>query len=386
MSSENFNKEYSEYLENLSNQASHNYVRKKPNAHTRKRKKRIFIVIRVYLARTIAFLLILGIILGIILAVKSCNKSNSVKDIPSKNAVIAKDDTQETKSEKPSYFCEINENTVSLTDNIFDDFKADENGNKYGSALSSKSVVMINHDTNQIIAARNSNVKAYPASTTKIMTLIVAAEHITDFNDTFTMTYEITDPLYVEGATVAGFSAGEVINMYDLLYGTILPSGGDAAIGLAIKIAGSEAKFAEMMNEKATEMGLKSTHFVNCTGLFNENHYTTAEDMAIIIRYALDNELCKKILSTYKYTTSITDKHPEGILLENTIFKYMYGNESGTASIVGGKTGFVNESGYCIASFGTGNTGNNYVCVTLGALSRWPAIYDQINMYKKFAK
>ena len=250
-----------------------------------------------------------------------------------------------------------------------------------------KVAIVVDKTKNKVIAERNAHEKAYPASTTKVMTLLVAAENITDFDDTFTMTYEITDPLWLADASVAGFLNGEEVNMKDLLYGTILPSGADAATALAIKIAGSEEEFVKLMNRKVKDLGLKNTHFTNVTGLHNEENYTTAYDMAIMIDAAMQNELCREILSTYQYSTAKTPQNPDGILLSNTIFEYMYGTEPETATILGGKTGFVNESGYCIASFGKCNeNGNEYIVVTLGNSSRWPAFYGQIDLYKEFAK
>lgn len=247
--------------------------------------------------------------------------------------------------------------------------------------------IIIDKTTNKVIAARNPKERTYPASTTKIMTLLTAVDLITNYNDTFTMTLEITDPLYVEEASVAGFLNGEVIDMTDLLYGMILPSGADAAMGLAIKLAGSEEAFVEKMNEKVKELGLKDTHFNNVTGLHSENNYSTVYDMAVILDTALKNELCKEILSTYQYTTASTEHHPEGILLSSTLFTYMYGTEPGTATILGGKTGFVNESGYCIASYGKNNkNGNEYIVVTFNNSARMPAIFGQIDLYKEFAK
>lgn len=247
--------------------------------------------------------------------------------------------------------------------------------------------IIINSDTHEVIASRNPNKRFYPASTTKIMTLLVAVENITDYSDTFTMTLDITDPLFKAEASVAGFLNGEEITMTDLLYGTILPSGADAAIGLAVKIAGSEKAFAELMNEKARQLGLENTHFVNVTGLFDENHYTTPYDMAVILETALNYPICKKILSTYQYTTKPTAQHPDGIPMSATLFDYMYGTEPETATVLGGKTGFVNESGYCIASYGSNNTtGNKYIIVTLKNSSRWPAIHGLIDLYKQFAE
>lgn len=254
-----------------------------------------------------------------------------------------------------------------------------ENDAKFG--------IVIRKKDNKVIAARNAHTRAYPASTTKIMTLLVAVENIKNMNDTFTMTLDITDPLFVADASVAGFLNGEKINMTDLLYGAILPSGADASMALAITVAGDEEGFVELMNKKVKELGLKNTHFDNVTGLHSENNYSTAHDMAVILDAALSNDICRKVLSTYQYTTAVTPEHPEGILLSSTLFSYMYGTEPETATILGGKTGFVNESGYCIASYGKANANNNeYIVVTLGNSGRWPAFYGQIDLYKALAK
>ena len=142
------------------------------------------------------------------------------------------------------------------------------------------------------------------------------------------------------------------------------------------------------MNAKAKELGLRDTHFVNASGLFDANHYSTPEDMAVIIRAAMENELLREILSTYEYTTAPTAQNPNGILLTSTLFKRMYGTEPEGSDIIGGKTGFINESGYCIASFGKSESesGTEYVCVTFKGPSVWPAVYDQINLYTRYAK
>ena len=246
--------------------------------------------------------------------------------------------------------------------------------------------IVINTATHEAVAARNPHKRLYPASTTKLMTLLVACENIESYDDTFTMTLEITDPLFVAEASVAGFLNGEVISMTDLLYGLILPSGADAAVALTQKISGSETEFVKLMNKKAEELGLEDTHFANSTGLFDKEQYTSAYDMAIILETALKNPICKKVISTYQYTTSKTEQHPDGIPLSATLFEYMYGTEPETATILGGKTGYVNESGYCIATYGANNTtGNEYIAVTLKNSSRWPAFYGQIDLYKQFA-
>lgn len=264
--------------------------------------------------------------------------------------------------------------------------KADSNTQEIATYIDSQNIIVVNCDTNKVVAARGADVRCYPASTTKIMTVLVAVDYIKDYNKTFTFSYEITDQFYTQEATMAGFADGEAANMTDMLYGAILESGADATYGIAVSVAGSEQEFVKLMNKKAKELGLKNTNFTNSSGLFDKNHYTTAEDMAVMLRAAAKNELCRKILSTYEYTTAVTPQHPEGILLTSTLFSYMYGDEPEDAKIIGGKTGFVNESGHCFATFGQSDTGDEYVCVTLNGVGRWPTVYDQIDLYSRYAK
>lgn len=362
------NKDYGDYFKALEQQlnsedAKPRSVAKEPaKKRVEKRKRRRFILFRLRKS-------VLAVIALVLIGVIALSVLGGKKEAP--NDTASQVDTVKEKEEKPfrvSYTA--NSETVGLP-----------------SENDAQTAIIVDKTTNTVVAQRNAHKRAYPASTTKIMTLLVAVENITDFNDTFKMTLDITDPLFEEGASVAGFLNGETITMTDLLYGTILPSGADAAMGLAIKIAGSEEEFVKLMNKKVKELGLKNTNFTNVTGLHNENNYSTAYDMAVILDAALENEICKKVLSTYQHTTSITPQHPEGILLSSTLFNYMYGTEPETATILGGKTGFVNESGYCIASYGENNTtGNEYIVVTLGNSARMPAFFGQIDLYKEFAK
>lgn len=363
------NKEYEEYLyaiENRINKQKEKPQKTLPTVQKKKRKTRLNV--KAVALAVLSVLSVIVLIVALSFGIKSCNKTKQTDE----SIVLNADTSGKAEKDKVKY-----ENLVPKYQNaeIITDAE-----------ITGKSIIFVDDDKNEVVASREATVRMYPASTTKIMTLLVAVENIKDYNDTFTMTYEITDPLYKEGATVAGFLSGEVVNMYDLIYGTILPSGGDASISLAQKIAGSEEEFVVLMNKKAKELKLKDTHFTNCTGLYNENHYCTAEDLSVILRAAMRNDICRKVLSTYKYTTSKTAQHSEGIELENTLFKYMYGTEPEGATILGGKTGFVNESGYCIASFGESDSGKTFVCVALASASRWPAVYDQIKLYTKYAK
>ncbi len=250
--------------------------------------------------------------------------------------------------------------------------------------INSEYAILIDMDKNEVIASKNGDEKIYPASMTKVMTLIVAAEHITDLDEHFTFDYTITDPAYEAGASVAGFLAGESVSMRDILYGVALPSGADATTAVAVKVAGSEEAFAELMNQKAAEMGLTDTHFVNASGLHDREHYSTPHEIAIIMEYAMQIPLLSEILSTYQYTTSATEQHPEGILLTSTTFSRMYGNEAGNCTVIAGKTGYTPEAGQCLVTVAQTPSGGRYVLVSASASGTYAPIYDAIDIYKKY--
>lgn len=244
-------------------------------------------------------------------------------------------------------------------------------------------IALLDVESNKVIAGRNADAKIYPASMTKVLTLIVVVEHLTDLSQTFTMTGDIVDPLVREQASRAGFEAGDTVSAEDMLYGLILPSGADAAVGLAILTAGSEAAFVELMNQKCAELGLVSSHFTNASGLFNENQYTTPVEMSLILKYAMQNETCAKILSTYQYTTAPTASNPLGILLTSTMFSRMYGTEVEGVAITAGKTGYTDEAKNCLVSFAE-KSGHHYIALTAGAENRWHAIFDDFEIYRNY--
>ncbi len=254
-----------------------------------------------------------------------------------------------------------------------------------GRGVYSTSGILIDVEAEEIIAGREPFRRINPASMTKILTLLVAAEHVTDLQDTFTMTVEITDYSYIHDCSTAGFSVGDVVTVEELMYGTILPSGADAALALAEYVAGSQEAFVELMNQKLEQLGLSdSAHFTNCVGLYDENHYCTVYDMALILKAASDNELCRKVLSTRKYTTSIaTEQQPEGILLSNLFLRRIEDKDT-HGEVLCAKTGFVNQSGSCAASLAADYQGREYLCVTVGSISSWACIYDHVEIYQAF--
>lgn len=375
--SDNFNnKDYGEYFSAIekrleggtADSKSDKQSSIKPQPQSKRLRGGVF-KLRPWVLIAITAIIIFAIVIVALPKKSKADNGASQKNQPADNAVSDIKAEEKEEKQKVNLFAEFDKNTAAV-----------------GADIESGNIIVINCNTNKVVAARDATARCYPASTTKVMTILTAVDYITDYTGTFTFSYEITDPLHIAEATMAGFAAGEAVNMTDLLYGAILPSGADATVGIALSLAGSEEEFVKLMNKKADELGLRDTHFANTSGLFDQNHYTTPEDMAVIMREAMKNELCREILSTYQYTTAATPQHPDGILLTSTLFASMYGTEPEGADIIGGKTGFVNESGYCIASFGKSDGGTEYVCVTLNGNGHWPTVYDQIDLYTQYAK
>ncbi|WP_051544843.1 D-alanyl-D-alanine carboxypeptidase family protein [Butyrivibrio sp. MC2021] len=269
---------------------------------------------------------------------------------------------------------------------FFEGYEVDTSSMPYlgSEEVISKNAVLINLDNGKVVASKDGNVRINPASMTKILTLLVAAEHITDLDDTFEMTQAIGDFVFKKDCSAVGFCVGEKITVKDMLYGTILPSGADAAMCLAEYVAGSQEAFADMMNDKLKELGLSDTaHFTNCIGIYDQEHYCTLIDMAMILKAAEENELCHEVLNARKYTTSPTDEHPEGLLISNWFLRRIEDKDT-HGDVVGAKTGFVNQSGCCGASYQISNDGTHYICVTADAYSSWRCIYDHVAIYDTY--
>lgn len=258
-----------------------------------------------------------------------------------------------------------------------------ENTQEFSESFDAKYAVIIDTEENEIVACRSYNSRMYPASLTKVMTLIVAVENIDDLSETVTITDDMIAPMIAVDASRVGFAVGETPTLEQVLYGMILPSGADAALAAAEYVAGSEEAFVILMNEKAEKMGLKSTHFTNVVGLHDENHYSTAEDMALILAYAIQNETCREILSTYQYEIPPTEQNSDGILLTSTLFSRMYGDEMPGVVINGGKTGYTDAAGNCIATFAEAN-GKTYITVLGEGSTKWYNIYDTLSAYSVY--
>lgn len=246
--------------------------------------------------------------------------------------------------------------------------------------------IFIDLETDTILAERNADTVINPASMTKILTILVAAEELGEerLDEPVTVSKEATEYSYINECSNAGFEAGEIVTVRDLFYGTILPSGGEAAFALASYTSGNVEAFVSQMNQKAEELGLSETaHFTNCAGLYDENHHCTVYDMAMILEAALDNPFCKEVLSARTYTTSPTTDHPEGLLLSNWFLRRIEDKDTG-GEVLSAKTGYVAQSGSCAASYGKSHSGKEYICVTADASSSWRCIYDHVDIYDAF--
>lgn len=255
---------------------------------------------------------------------------------------------------------------------------------RFGSVYSEKSAALIEIASGKIIAYRNEDMKIYPASLTKIMTLIVAVENIKDFSDTVLITDDMVIPMVERDASRAGFLPGETPSLLDLLYGMMLPSGADASLAIADYVAGSEEAFVELMNEKACQLGLKNTHFVNTTGLHEKEHYSTVSDIAVILEFAIRDDMCRRVMSGETYKCKPTEQHPEGLEFSSTLFSRMSGDEMPGITVKGGKTGFTDNAGNCIATYAQTDDDKTYILVFCGGKSNWDEIYNTLSAYSVF--
>ena len=270
----------------------------------------------------------------------------------------------EASSEKTYAPAEVTENTKTLDLELY-----------------SENALLIDLESNTVLVQKNADARIYPASMTKVMTVLVAAEHIENWDETFTMTQSIIDPLFLADASMAGFVHGEEVSMTELLYGAVLPSGAEATEALAIVTAGSEEAFAALMNEKAQELGLQDTHFVDASGLHDENHYTTLSDMAIIMQAALDNPHCREVLTSVNHTSPATAQNPEGVAMTNRFLYRIRPQQTGNVDIQAAKTGYTAQAMNCCVSYGIMENGRAAICVTAHAWTGDYCIADHLALY-----
>lgn len=241
----------------------------------------------------------------------------------------------------------------------------------YGADFSVKSLsaIVYNTNTGKIIYEKDADEKRYPASTTKIMTAILTLENCNLDDTTVVSSNALVLP---DGYVGKDLQVGEKFTIKDLLYLLLLPSANDAANVLAEHIGGSISNFATMMTNKAKEIGCSNTNFVNANGVHNSNHYTTANDLLLIAKYAMQNETFRQIVSTSSYTVPATNKYPERILHNTNKLLNTYNEKTNTKNIyyyeyaTGIKTGYTTYAKNCLVASAE-KDGIEYFIVIMGA-------------------
>lgn len=221
--------------------------------------------------------------------------------------------------------------------------------------------IALDFDSGNILYGKNQNEKIYPASTTKILTAILTIENL-DLNQEVTVSNTVINSIPY-GSSVMGVKKGEVFTIEQLLYGLLLPSGNDAALVLAEAVSGNINDFVILMNKKLKELNLNDTHFVNPHGFHDNNHYSTAKDMAYLLKYCLNNDTFKKIFCTLEYTIPPTNLTSKEKTLRNTtrmmdpLYKSMY-----YEYMKGGKTGYTIEANGTFVGLASKDEKNVIVC------------------------
>lgn len=236
-------------------------------------------------------------------------------------------------------------------------------------SVSAKACVVLDADSGEVVYEKNISERLPMASTTKIMSTLIALEG--NLDEEFTVD---PDAIKVEGSSM-GLKEGYKVTLKKLCYGMMLPSGNDAANATAVRIAGDIDSFVDMMNQKAKELGLKNTHFVTPSGLddYTDEHYSTAYDMAVLMKAALKNKTFREIIATKRITVDMGEGNSNTLVNTNKLLSYCQG-------IIGGKTGFTDKAKRCLVSACERN-GATLICVTLNAPDDWndhTVLYNQI--------
>ena len=233
--------------------------------------------------------------------------------------------------------------------------------------INSRAAIVLERTTGTVLFGKNENEVKKMASTTKIMTSLVVLENCQDLSEIVAVSKKSASI----GGSRLGLSANAKITVNDLLYGLLLCSGNDAAIALAEFVGGTVEGFASLMNQKALDLGLEDTHFVTPHGLDNDEHYTTAYELALLTNYALENKTFAKIVNTKSYTVYINNL-PKNIGNTNELL----GNLNG---VYGVKTGFTNGANRCLVT--ACKRGDlDIICVVLGADTKKFRTQDSIKL------
>ena len=251
-----------------------------------------------------------------------------------------------------------------------------------------RAVILVNGDTGEVLYEFNAHEQMYPASITKIMTSLVVLDAIEAGE--ISLDTQVTVSAWAVNipwdASNVDLKAGEVLTIEQLLYCDLLPSGCDACNALSEAVGGTMAEFVDRMNAKAAELGAENTHFANPHGYHDPDHYTTAYDVYIMARAAMENEIFRTIVGTAEYTLAATNFHAERTLRttnslldkRNILGQYYY------SKAIGIKTGYTGEAGRCLASAAVDEEGRTFYCVVLG--SEYAADENGVMRYWAFSE
>jgi len=249
--------------------------------------------------------------------------------------------------------------------------------------MNSEYALLINITNDRTIFAHQADVQTYPASVTKIMTIIIGLEN-GEMDESVTVNADFEE-LFLAGAMQSGFTYGEVRTLSEILYAIMLPSGAEATWSLANHVAGSYDAFVDLMNEKAQELGMSDTNFVTATGLHDDDHYTTADDIAILMKYALANPEFREIFTAQTY--ELETPNSLGSTMHSTLFNVAPQTTFEGGEILGGRTGFTPLAGRCLASLAT-NGIDEFILITFGAddpdWEQTTHILDALMIYEYF--
>ncbi len=250
-------------------------------------------------------------------------------------------------------------------------------------SLNAKAAILLSLDTDDVLYSKNGDQKMYPASLTKMLVTAVVLDNTTDLSGKITVSKSALNEISGTGASVVGLKEGEELTVEQALYCLLISSGGDVAYAIAEHFGGDTAGFMAMMNQKAAEIGMASSHFGNPVGLHDDETYCTPNDIVKLFKYVLNYPIFKEIVSKARYTLPATNKSSSRVLSTtnflidpSTNYFYKYCN--------GGKTGFTDEAGRCVVTTAT-NGGYTYMCIIMNCDTKngvQNQFKDSINLYK----
>lgn len=254
------------------------------------------------------------------------------------------------------------------------------------SSVDAEAAAVFGVSDQSVVFSKNAFERLYPASTTKVMTALIAIKY-----GTLTDEVTVTDDVVIteSGATMCGIKPGDVITMEQLLYGLMLPSGNDAGAAIAVHMDNSIEKFSERMNQEALKLGATGTHFMNPHGLNDEQHYTTPYDLYLIFNEAMKQPLFREIIGTKAYTANYKDSAGNPVSQTWSCSNQYITGEQETPeglTVLGGKTGTTKAAGNCLVMGSDDSQGKEYISVVMKANGRESLYKNMTNIINKIVE